>query len=1243
MQIRHLGKYLLSFLLLNLRQSQVEATDNTGNIQINEEIFLLGSFDAISLYDSPDKFNLSTINQNNSVRIYELSSTNTSINLLEHQELPSTPSLWRRMDDDSSIMVIDGKPHIFNMANSSLRQLNGWNNVDGGVEAIYYDHDDSIIYFGGSLSFNNTYGALQYDYESEQLLSLPFGGFDKNSTVNSIVSHYDTGSIIFGGYFTSIGYSHFLNVTHNVTEYNYTMIRNSSGIIDISQKIPIRSQDVSATAGTGYNSIICPVSEGNGWQLPNYQTGSWSAVLQSQVNPSKIRLYNSQSDTNGVKTFRVVTYPANGIMNMTYVDPADMQVKYCDAFCPLSLQSTLETSLSTANVTDNEYYTFTNNNQTVLKLTDTFQDFAFANSVQVTSFTVEIMEYYGTYAELLGLELYNLGITAYANNSLNQQDSCSTSNDYDINVNSEPLGNLEWHQSPSGEYLYTNVPSSNISNEQGIRYNIYLPVSGKYSVLIYTSGCLEDNSCSNRGIVNVTLYDGLGNSLSNKIIYQTNEYEKYDVLYTGDITLEGANLPVYVDMLLYSSVGTENTTYFVAKYVELDYIQLELKDITGNISTEIQVERADLININGLLEYLPTNFTDDEVKYPIGNTSVNLVGNILNSKATINQLLVNDSSLILAGDFHSQYGDGILGSHINSSSDYTDRIELTDYFSIEGGVDGDISFLYGPTDEFVMVGDFDSFNNLSDTTLNGSVVYDSFNNTIRQLNLSHSSKIDQISGFVFNNTEYLVFSYNDSSLTPTVFDFDSNKVFENSTSLMMNIVSSLGAQDEDLQLGNDFSNSYVLGSIIMFDLATNSIAEIDKKSLKSVNISKNEEFVSGIYVGDGEVVVGGSNLYLLSNGSSSVLTEKLRLDASTTITSLMWYKSALIFATDGSGMFQTQSINGLAFYDIDMEELKTLNDSFAGSISDMTVDPEFGTIIGAGNFSVGGCDALCTFGNSSDFLTINRTVPSLSGSISSVNYYNYRRVLVGGNFTTNGQQSYFGIYETSNNTVSTLDDYSSQLPGPAKKIVFGDERQNNKSLNDVIVVMGANYIGYFNDSQWTAFSDGLDLNDAALTDIALLNVSNSGSSFYNSQILLLSGKFSVIGYGLVSSAIWDGKEWAPYTISANEWNVNKAVAQSIVRMTTMFIYEGSFTSTSSTIAASSTSSTSSPSITTQPPSRKSTSDLTNGQVTGVGCALAVGTLMLLSGAGLLYVMLAGNDEEKLDGLKLTGEDKVFNG
>lgn len=84
-------------------------------------------------------------------------------------------------------------------------------------------------------------------------------------------------------------------------------------------------------------------------------------------------------------------------------------------------------------------------------------------------------------------------------------------------------------------------------------------------------------------------------------------------------------------------------------------------------------------------------------------------------------------------------------------------------------------------------------------------------------------------------------------------------------------------------------------------------------------------------------------------------------------------------------------------------------------------------------------------------------------------------------------------------------------------------------------------------------------------------------------------------------------------------------------------------STSSTIAASSTSSTSSPSITTQPPSRKSTSDLTNGQVTGVGCALAVGTLMLLSGAGLLYVMLAGNDEEKLDGLKLTGEDKVFNG
>lgn len=1237
MQMKHLKKTILVLLCLDIRQSQVKAASQLEDVKINEEILFLGNFDAVSLYDSTDKYNLSTINQNNSLSVYELSDSNGTVSVLHGEDLPGIPTLWQSIDDTSSIMVIDGQPHIYNLENSSLLQLKGWDDVDGDVKAVYYDYDEQIIYFGGSLSFNNTYGALQYDYESEQLLSLPFGGFDKNSTVNSIISYDHTDSIIFGGKFSSIGFSDLLNVTHNVTEHNYTIIRNSSGIIDISQKIPIRAQDVSATAGENYNGIICPSMGGNGWQLPDYQTGSWSAVLQSQISPSKIRLYNSNSDTNGVKTFRVVTYPANGIMNMTYVDPTDLKVKYCDAFCPLSLQSSLKSSLSNANVTGDEYYTFTNNNQTVLKLTDTSQDFAFANSIDVTSFTVEIVEYYGSYAELMGIELYSLGITAYANNTLNQEDSCSVTTDYDINVNSEPLGNLQWNQSPVSNYLYANVLSSNISSEQGIRYNIYLPVSGKYSVLMYTTGCLEDNSCANRGIVNATLYDGLGMPLSSHIIYQTNQYEKYDVLYTGVLTLEAANLPVYIDMVFYSAVGTSETTYFVADSVQFDYIQLELKDITGNISREYQAQKSDLININGLLEYVPSNFSDD-IEYPIGNSSVNLIGNMVSSNATINALIINETSLLIAGDFESVYGGGILGSRINESSNYTDQIELSGFFSIEGGTDGKVTSLYGPTEEFVMIGDFDNFKNLSKTSslsLQGSVVYDSYNNSVRTLNITNSDKVNQLSGFVFNDTEYLILNYNDSSLAPSIYDFTSNEAFENTSTLMMNIFSSLDSANADWQFGNDSDKSYVLGSIVMFDMASNNIAQIKNSELSPVNTSRDSEFVSGVYVGDGETVIGGSNLYRLSNGSSSILTENLHLDDDAAITSLLWYKSNLLFAFNSTSMFHAQTINGLAIYDMENDTIKTLNESFTGHISDMTVDPEFGNIIGVGDFSVGNCNAVCTFGNNSNSLTINRTVSNLSGSISSANYYSSYKVLLGGNFTAEEKQAYMGYYDTSNNTVLTLDHFSSQLPDPVQKFIFGDERKTNKTLNDVIVVMGADYIGFFNDSKWTSLSGGLDLMNAEFTDIALLDGSSSDTTFYNTQILLLSGRFNVTNYGLVSSAIWNGQMWLPYTIFANDLDVNKAIAKSVVKMTTMFIYDGPFTSTSS---SSTSSSTHSPSMTAHPPLRKNTSEFTNGQVTGVGCALAVGTLMLLSGAGMLYLMLTSNGEEKLEGLKLTGED-----
>lgn len=1212
---------------------------------LNENFIIIGDFNAISIYNN-DSTTLTNIS--NSINLYELSKFNDSISLLDtFPNSTAIPSLWYPLDDENTIMIIHNKPYIYNLNNLDMNELTNWNlddNLNTSINSIYYDVENSMIYFGGSLKFNQTFGVVQYDYVNEQLLSLPFGGFNEGSIVNSILKYNDTNSIIFSGLFNSIGYYDLLNVTYNETFTNYTTIKNktSDGIVNISQKIPIQSSKVSATAGENYENIICPTTGQNGWKLPNNEIGSWSATLDRDAIPSKIRLYNSLSNSNGAKSFRVITYPANGIMNMSYIDPTDLTIKNCDAFCPLHLPSTIDSSFADNDITDDEYYTFTNDNQTVLQLSNSFQDFSFVNSITVTSFTVQILDYYGDYSELLGIELSSIGITAFANNDLNQPDSCDTStNDYDIEVSSSSLGGLDW-ETDSNNNLYSNVSFDDISSDKGIRYEINIPVSGQYSILMYTNGCLQDNSCESRGIVNVTVTGSDGEELSSTIIYQTNQYQKYDVLYTGSLKLNPSS-PIVIDMTLLRSINNENI-YVVAESIQLQYIQLELDEITGNITNTYNEENFGMIEINGIFEYSLTNFSNNEIEYPIGNTTVNLVGSeILSDDALINNMIINETSLIIAGEFSSIYGNGILGLDIVKSRNYLNQIKLNQLFTIDGGLsNGEITDIYGPTDEFLMIGSFGKFNNDSDSFNNGAAIFNTNQNDVESVNnISNSDAVGSLSGFIFNSTEYLVITYNDDNTTD-IFDFTNNSKFENSTTFSMNILSSLDDSNDNWMLDSDFVNSYVIGSIVKFDLKSNNIVKINNDStLSSIENDNDNQFISGVYINNNTIAVADSNIYLLSNDSTSLLSSDLSFSENNQINSLLYYKSNLIFGvSDGSdARFKSNSINsGLTFYDMNSSSLKALNETFEGSILDMTVDPEFGTIIGVGSFSVGDCKTICTFGNNSEIITVNRSVSDIDGSISSANYYNEYKVLIGGNFSTDNKYGYLGVYDTYNNSVSILDNLNSQISNPVSKILFGDERKNNKTLNDLIIIMGNDYVGYFNQSQWNSISNGLDLEDAQLTDISLID--SSSDSFYNSQVLLLTGNFKIDDFGTVSSAIWNGSKWIPYTIVANNLQVNEAKAQSVVRMTSMFIYEGTFTST---VSSSTSTSSSSSSTATAFVNKQSNNEFTNGEVAGVGCALAIGTLMILTGIGFLYVTFAGSKEETLEGLKLTGEDRMFHG
>lgn len=250
---------------------------------------------------------------------------------------------------------------LFNTTTSQIQPLPG---LSGSVNSVYCDMNSSTVYVGGSFSGGNSSNAIAW---VTGWTNLPFAGF--NGPVNSITKAPD-GNIVFGGNFDGLG-----NTTTPQTRD--------------SQVIPLTAANVSAAGGattTGFSdpkNIVCKTAAsegaGNTWLLADDTPGSWTASFAFGFIPTRLRLYNTNQDGRGTKTFRYTAEPIGGIMNFSYVDPTGVK-RYCDATCPLP-----------------------QDNQTA-------QDFDFVNAVGQDSFRVDISDWYGAGGGLDGIELFQDGL-----------------------------------------------------------------------------------------------------------------------------------------------------------------------------------------------------------------------------------------------------------------------------------------------------------------------------------------------------------------------------------------------------------------------------------------------------------------------------------------------------------------------------------------------------------------------------------------------------------------------------------------------------------------------------------------------------------------------------------------------------------------------------------------------------------------------------------------------------------------
>lgn len=926
--------------------------------------------------------------------------------------------------------------------------------INGTVKTMF--HNNGLIYLGGDFKFNNTYSAAIYNISAGKVESTLFQGFGENSSVNTIAKILNNnnnddveeeeqlGSIIFGGVFDTLGLSDLLihNVTTNKTKHSNT---SNTTIISAEQIISLRHGTVTTVNGQDSDedakAIICPAN-GNEWAATPNSGAEWRVELPSEVQgikPTKARLYIPEG-SNGIKLFRIYTYPNNGIMNLTYIDPATNKLAFCDAWCPLltfdDLNDHVENNIANATELNEEssvfvdeengsffqYYDPSTNTKNLGYGSD-FQEFAFVNDIGVDEVIVTIIDWHGDQGILAGFELYQNSITVFGNNTLNEP-NCDSDFSLDNNnyaeINSGSFQSIQDINSgvTTNDYLVTFDTDAKITLFPNISY------SGNYSIIMTTPGCAYDDSCSERAIVNVTVFGDHDNVLATNLIYQNNENFKFDYLFYGHLngstTTSGTNR---IEVSYHDQVSASSDQPFmvvdkvIANIVSLDSIyNKNLSNHTKNSTTSELVS----IKLNGLFEYSLANFSYfDEllVHYKsnnrsyispnntfVGNSSINLLSGRFSDNTVVDQIsLMGNDTLLLLGSFESDSKNLTLSNNnllllsiesYNSTANETvinlpSRLRKRDTQSILGGnFNNSITRLIDLPQGVLAIGDFalnvNDSSTIKDLSNDNDTVSSAYNFVLYSDNQWYSfgneyqaNNFNQFANVTISGTEYYVFSGNGIFKT---WD-NGNNSWVTDSNRQLNLTQAAVLNERQQILGGSGFNT--------MDFYTTDQAYIVNGNFSQfgIEVNKNVSFIitNSFYVNSSLSVVGGrfesdnvKNVGFINNTNPGNAMFSLQGDATwgdDAIVQSLYVDNGneyLFMGVNGSvSIGESLNLTGIVIYDL-------INNTFTSfqppvlsnsngdpiEVNSMVLYNQNNLLLVGGNFDLAGslsCPSLCVY------------------------------------------------------------------------------------------------------------------------------------------------------------------------------------------------------------------------------------------------------------------------------------------
>lgn len=1079
---------------------------------------LTGNFDSISLYSYLQQSE-SAPSKNGSQSLLTALPNGVLTTLSSADADILAMCSWTRKDGTFAGLILGGNFTSFGGTQAegiasfdpTTNTVHNMSGLSGTVRSLVCDQDADAVYVGGDFTVKNSTNAMIWN-GSTGWQALPFGGF--NGPISAIVQNTD-GHVIFGGSFDGLG---------NAT----TPKQNFSQIVNLSTANVSSDAQTTLSGFIDPRNVICSAgksdSAGNTWLLDDYSPGYWRADMGFTFYPTKVRLYNTHYQGRGTKSFRFQALPDTGFMNLTYTDPSTGKTVPCDAECPLSSDTS-----------------------------EAYRDFELVNPVGMSGFMIQIMDWYGQGAGLDGIEIFQNEIYTYAINNYNEP-NCTG-----INYPSTALTVGDWTVTPAGSSAvsstsYLTAKASGSSN-LSVTFKPDITQSGNYTILVYTPGCSADGTCDSRGSVNVTAT--LSSSTQEKkpiesILWQTNQYEKYDTIYTGYVEASGDNFRPEVTI---TPVDGNGETTVVASRVAFQLI-----NSTGGL--------------NGLYDYDPTKKTTDT---DFASDAIDSIGTKLNTGAVIHSMVQSGDTTFVGGNFSDSSFRNIMS--FTTSGNAT---SLSD-----GGLNSYVQSLLLLDDIVYVGGNFTDTAKSGTKDLNYIAAYSPSSKSWSSLGAGVNGPVTSVVSFPVNGTngttetaiavsgqfdQVLAFGSN-SSATVTGFavwvpsqknwlqNVDSYPMayygqlmatadIGNNTTILAGSLSSDGISSRGVVSLEDASQLSL--QPLPIDILASKTGSVSKRDITSQDST---EVAIGLFdttngrnltIFGGQFTAKDSNgstiqnlLFVNGSDSDSVTGIPSGINSNSTFTTLAVSEDTLFAGGTVTGKVGSSSLNGLVVYDL-------VNSAFASSqppaltgdnvvTNSIAVRPSSTEVYVGGAFDDAGalpCPAVCVWDTSSG--QWSRPGANMQGVVTSLQWVGKDKLYVAGNLTVQNNSTMIATYDASSQKWSAVDGASSPaIPGPVS--VFGAAATDLSSYWVAGQASnGSTFLVQYDGSQFNSAGQifGKSTSILGLQVIGLSTAHTSTDVLNDDQILLVTGQLEIPGFGNASAALYNGTTLTPFILSS---------------------------------------------------------------------------------------------------------------